>query len=312
MGKYRTQLILSFGFAIFILLSSVGLVLAGGWSVVTLDQIPQKMIAGEPQTISFMVRQHGRTPMQNITPRISATQRSGAKLVEVTAQPKGEIGHYVATLILPDPGEWKWTINAFGFVQPMPNLQVLQSADSASATVSSSQGDGQPAQDKSSIPAALPIVIGILGFMAAAGALFLWVRTQSQFASVLTLFAFIVIGSLGFASLSWLGMSLRGETVPAIAGSVQEVSAPDAGIGKALFLAKGCVMCHQHEAVKAERREFADFHVGPDLTNITSDPAYLRRWLQDPSGVKPDTMMPALGLRDEEIGALIDFLTISH
>lgn len=87
---------------------------------------------------------------------------------------------------------------------------------------------------------------------------------------------------------------------------------PTADEGKALFLAKGCATCHQHAAVQTSY----GFSIGPDLTNYTNSPEFLRRWLADPQSVRPQTapafgpsnVMPNLHLSPDEIEALIAFL----
>ena len=38
--------------------------LAGGWAVVTVEQLPDYVEAGKPLTLTFMVRQHGVTPLE--------------------------------------------------------------------------------------------------------------------------------------------------------------------------------------------------------------------------------------------------------
>jgi len=48
--------------------------------------------------------------------------------------------------------------------------------------------------------------------------------------------------------------------------------------------------------------------IGPNLSNFSADPEYLRGWLRNPASVKPKTEMPALQLSDSEIDALIAFL----
>ena len=48
-------------------------VFAGGWAVITLDEIPTGVVAGEPLTIGFTVLQHGKTPMEGLDPTITAT-----------------------------------------------------------------------------------------------------------------------------------------------------------------------------------------------------------------------------------------------
>jgi cytochrome c oxidase subunit 2 len=49
--------------------------------------------------------------------------------------------------------------------------------------------------------------------------------------------------------------------------------------------------------------------VYPNLTTVKADPEYLRRWLANPSALKPNTEMPNLGLSETEIDALVAFLT---
>jgi len=80
----------------------------------------------------------------------------------------------------------------------------------------------------------------------------------------------------------------------------------DVAAGEALFVAKGCVMCHVHAAV-SELRELS-LEVGPELTSYRNAPEFLRLWLSNPAGVRPKTGMPDLDLSGEEIEALIGFL----
>jgi cytochrome c2 len=76
--------------------------------------------------------------------------------------------------------------------------------------------------------------------------------------------------------------------------------------GKALFLAKGCVSCHHHAAVAGSGTLSEG---NPDLTTARWSADYLRTWLKDPAAVKPNTYMPNLGLKRDEIEALIVFLS---
>jgi len=97
--------------------------------------------------------------------------------------------------------------------------------------------------------------------------------------------------------------------LPWPAGSGESSSLPDSTTpdtvaqGVALFRAKGCVSCHHHAAVEGSWGS-----VGPDLTAYDADPAFLSRWLRDPAAVRPNTLMPNLGLEQDEIEALIAFL----
>ncbi|HJS18912.1 MAG TPA: FixH family protein, partial [Anaerolineales bacterium] len=86
--------------------------LAGGWAVITLDELPSNVVAGEPLTIGFTVLQHGKTPMTGLEPTITANLFKDEEFV-VIAEPEGKPGHYTATLTFPKEGDWQWSIQAF-------------------------------------------------------------------------------------------------------------------------------------------------------------------------------------------------------
>lgn len=76
--------------------------------------------------------------------------------------------------------------------------------------------------------------------------------------------------------------------------------------GQRLFVAKGCVVCHQH----ARTAEYGFYNVGPELTEKRFAAGYLREFLADPS-IKPPTTnarMPKLNLNETEISALVAFI----
>jgi cytochrome c551/c552 len=76
--------------------------------------------------------------------------------------------------------------------------------------------------------------------------------------------------------------------------------------GQRLFVAKGCVVCHQH----AKTAAYGFYKVGPELTDKRFAAGYLREFLADPS-IKPPTTnarMPQLNLSKSEIGALAAFI----
>ncbi|HJZ46243.1 MAG TPA: c-type cytochrome [Roseiflexaceae bacterium] len=83
-------------------------------------------------------------------------------------------------------------------------------------------------------------------------------------------------------------------------------TADQVAYGRALFSAKGCVTCHHHAAV-AGSGTFGEGN--PDLTTFRWSADYLRTWLKDPAAVRPNTYMPNLGLKSDEIEALIAFLS---
>jgi cytochrome c2 len=111
----------------------------------------------------------------------------------------------------------------------------------------------------------------------------------------------VVLAAIGLVLL--LLSALPGRAAPA----APVTPAPaDAAHGKALFSAKGCVTCHHHAAV-AGSGTFGEGN--PDLTTYRWNADYLRTWLKDPAAVKPNTAMPNLGLKSDEIEALIAFLS---
>lgn len=87
----------------------------------------------------------------------------------------------------------------------------------------------------------------------------------------------------------------------------------DAAKGQQIFLGAACIGCHTIEGTKAQGK------VGPNLTHfatrgyfagavLTNTPENVARWLANPQAVKPGTLMPNLGLSQDQISALVQFL----
>ncbi|HKS05046.1 MAG TPA: cytochrome c [Gemmatimonadaceae bacterium] len=97
--------------------------------------------------------------------------------------------------------------------------------------------------------------------------------------------------------------------------AVDEKSAPptvtDTERGRRLFVAKGCITCHVHNAVDPEGTLQLK-QVGPDLTTKRYATEYLKMFLKDPSIRPPSSpnamRMPNLGLKPAEIAALAAFV----
>lgn len=116
-------------------------------------------------------------------------------------------------------------------------------------------------------------------------------------AKVSKLLALFGLTLFTFSFLPWpAGSAREGDASPVTA------TTDLAAKGAALFRAKGCVVCHRHDALDAIG------NIGPDLTHYEPEPAFLRRWLRDPAAVRPETQMPNLQLQGAEIDALIAFL----
>jgi len=103
------------------------------------------------------------------------------------------------------------------------------------------------------------------------------------------------------------------QATSAVAGSSASTSSGDAQKGRTLLIEKGCGACHTARGVPE-----ATGSIGPNLTGIASRPRIaetldntpenMKRWITNPSAVKPGTMMPPLGLSDTESSDLVAFL----
>jgi mono/diheme cytochrome c family protein len=85
----------------------------GGWAVITVQDLPEYLVAGRSTSLTFTVRQHGLTPMNDLSPTLTLRQngeRRGGRPVpaERAAQP----GQYRATVTVPDTGAVVITIDA--------------------------------------------------------------------------------------------------------------------------------------------------------------------------------------------------------
>jgi hypothetical protein len=125
LGGMLAGLLLALGLA--------GVAGAGGWSVVVLDResaligVDRPVEAGAPFTVGFTVLQHGKTPVDGLTPKLTLMSGSGGPLT-VFAEAEGGPGHYVATITLPEAGTWTWQIDAFGPIAAMAPITVAAPA----------------------------------------------------------------------------------------------------------------------------------------------------------------------------------------
>jgi hypothetical protein len=92
---------------------------AGGWAVVTIDELPARIDAGRPLALAYTVRQHGRTLLGGLKPSIEA--KSGTLNVSGQAGAAQTPGHYTASIVLPQAGTWVVTIDSgFGRLTLLP------------------------------------------------------------------------------------------------------------------------------------------------------------------------------------------------
>ena len=262
---------------------------AGGWAVITLDELPGQVRAGEPFTIRFAVRQHGVALTSSFgTPTILAAHPETGLVLTFESSKTKEEGYFTSEISLPETGTWNWKVDIFNnpsSAQTMPPLEVQAAGGSATA----------PRLSGVSFPMGVA-VLG-LGLVIFAGVIFYNTRTRWAFG--------IGLAGIILTIAGWVG---SGQQPVAAAANIPEPYVSPAELGKALFQAKGCVVCHYH-AVGRNGYTGIQTDIGPNLTGTKLPADYLRVWLKDPSAVKPETQMPNLNLKETEIEALAAFLT---
>ena len=290
---------ISIGLALVLALVFVVPALAGGWAVITLDELPTGVIAGEPFSVGFTVLQHGRTPLSGLYPTVTAKLSSTEDLF-VHAESDGEPGHYVATLTFPKEGNWEWSIQAFTMDQRMPVLSVA-----ASGTASVNQTSSQIEVKTASTAASSLLTLRVLVFGVALVGLVLAFQRKSRLAGALAGLCLLVGAGtfmVGNAASEVEAQGKLSSEMPA------ESSVAQVETGRQLFIAKGCITCHYNDRA-GDRSEYWTIEMGaPDLTHFSANPEVLFIRLKDPSAAKSDTQMPDLGLKKTEIEALVAFI----
>lgn len=112
--------------ALVALLFVVPSALAGGWAVVTLDELPAQVRQGEVIRLGFMVRQHGQTPTNQVQPYLEAFNPETGETFRIEANQEGPVGHFVLELTFPSAGSWEWAVVPAPFAgTQLPALIVL-------------------------------------------------------------------------------------------------------------------------------------------------------------------------------------------
>lgn len=271
---------------------------AGGWAVITLDELPSNVVAGEPLKIGFTVLQHGKTPMPGLTPTITANLNKEAEFV-VSAEPEGKSGHYTATLNFPKEGEWQWSIQAFTMDQTMPILNVAPALDVAANAPAAQAEPASPAISPMMWMSFLAVAVGLVGALIA-------FRSRNRLVAALTVVSLLAgvtlfIAGAGQASAVEAQADIAPDVVKA--DSVSQVE-----YGRQLFIAKGCITCH-YNSKAGSSSEYWTIEMGAsNLSNFSANPEIIFMRLKDPASVKSDTQMPQLNLKEWEIEALVAFI----
>jgi hypothetical protein len=271
-------------------------VFAGGWAVISLDELPFGVVAGEPYTIGFTVLQHGRTPMTDLYPTVTARIAKG-EVLSFSAEPEGKPGHYTAALTFPTSGEWDWSIQAFTMDLQMPTLSVAAGAASTTQPV---------VKFETRFASISPwLIIRVVAFALAFAGLVMVFRRRSRMTGVLTGLC-LLIGIASFIMESAVPqVEAQGKSA---SEAIVESSIPQVELGRQLFIAKGCITCHVNTKATGNS-EYLTIDMGAtNLSNFSASPEILFIRLKDPAAAKSDTKMPDLGLKETEIEALIAFI----
>lgn len=102
--------------AAMLLLALIPAVLAGGWAVISLDEPPGEIHAGDPWRVDFTVLQHGKTPVHDldanspVEPLLIAENPATGQRLEIMAERMKEAGRFTVEVTFPSDGTWEWTI----------------------------------------------------------------------------------------------------------------------------------------------------------------------------------------------------------
>lgn len=273
-------------------------VFAGGWAVITLDELPTGIVAGKPFTVGFTVLQHGKTPLDGLSPTITANLYKDEEFV-VPAEPQGEPGHYTATLTFPKEGKWRWSIQAFTMDQAMPMLSVAAPTSVAANPPVTKTESAISFTSPMLIVSGIALAVGLIGAVIA-------VRRRSRPVMALTVLC-LLVGIALFIAGAGTTSSVEAQTNSS-SEAAEQSSVSQVELGKELFIAKGCITCHTNSRAGSPSEYWTIEMGAPNLSNFSANPEVIFMRLKDPSSVKSDTKMPNLDLTKVEIEALVAFI----
>ena len=97
---------------------------AGGWVVVSLDSMPA-VHPGEDTEVGFTVLRHGVTPESSNDLVVVLTGPDGTSH-RFEAVQQGAVGHHVATITVPDAGEYRWQVSGQFVAADLGTLDVAE------------------------------------------------------------------------------------------------------------------------------------------------------------------------------------------
>jgi hypothetical protein len=83
---------------------------AGGWATAGVGPPPPNTGPGDPWNAEITVLQHGVTPLDGISPAVIIRNDDTGATKRFAAKPTGEPGKYVATVVFPSAGTWRYEV----------------------------------------------------------------------------------------------------------------------------------------------------------------------------------------------------------
>jgi len=149
--------------------------IAGGWATVEVQRQPAGLGPGDPWRAELLVKQHGITPLDDLTPSVQITSEAGDTRT-FPASPTGEPGTYAVVVRYPSAGTWKTQIFD-GFTDATPHrlpeyvVGASGSTTPAAAPSSTAPRSAPPvaAEPSSGFPWPQVVAIGIVALTLAGG-----------------------------------------------------------------------------------------------------------------------------------------------
>lgn len=105
---------------------------SGGWSVHTVENLPEYLVVGEPVEMSISLRGHGMTLVPNQSVMVHLTgPNSAARTLKAT--PADRPGYYIANLVVSEPGEWSVAVQSGPMLLNLLPLRAIAAGDAPPA-----------------------------------------------------------------------------------------------------------------------------------------------------------------------------------
>ena len=103
----------------------------GGWAIVSVEDLPEHAVVGQPVNLSFAVRQHGVSLLGGLEAKVHARSNLSSFETPAKAHRFPKTGYYNAPITFPKAGDWTLTIES-GFMRKRTTLLPIRVVDAGS------------------------------------------------------------------------------------------------------------------------------------------------------------------------------------